>query len=245
LLAILAGACSSGGGSDLARLVSSAADRTGSSSARVVMDMNIQSSNLPGQVQITTSGDVGQDGRHAELSMQLTQGDQARRVDLRLVGDQVFLLPTGAQQWQRFQASQISGQQGFGASNPISGLDYLRGVSKSVSNEGTEEVRGVKTTRYHALVDIRQTAERLDGDARRRVEAVSQLGVEELPTDIWIDDEGRIRREFFTMRMEQSGQVITIAMTMELFDFGIPVDVQPPPDDQVVEGDPSSLGLAG
>jgi hypothetical protein len=30
---------------------------------------------------------------------------------------------------------------------------------------------------------------------------------------------------------------------MELFDFGIPVDVQPPPADQVREGDPSSLGF--
>ena len=249
LVALGMAACSSGGGSEssdpVAQVVSDAASKTGSSSAHVVMDMTIRSSSLPGQVKITTSGDVGRNGRQAELSMQLESGEQSRQVQVRLVGDTVYLRQPGTEQWQRFAASAISGQQGFGASNPISGLDYLRGVSNSVTRKGPETVRGVDTTRYHAEIDVRKSAERLSGEQRRRVEAVSQLGVEELPTDVWIDDEGRIRREFFTMRMKNGEQIITVGMTMELYDFGLPVRVQAPPDDQVVPGDPSSLGAVG
>ena len=45
------------------------------------------------------------------------------------------------------------------------------------------------------------------------------------------------------MDISQGGQRVKIAMTMELFDFGVAVDVQPPPDGHVREGNPSALGL--
>ena len=118
-------------------------------------------------------------------------------------------------------------------------------AADSITEQGSEDVRGVTTTRYHAVIDLAKSAARLGGEARQRVEGLSQLGLTKLPTDVWIDDQGRVRREFFTMHVAQSGQEVTIAMTMELFDFGVPVDVQAPPDDQVREGDPASLGLPG
>jgi len=246
VVAVAMAACSSGGASaDLAKVVADAADRTGSSSARVVMDMTLESSAASEAIQVTTSGEVAEGGSAADLTMQVAGGSQARTLGLRLVDGSFYVQTPGTDEWQRFDASALSGQQGFGASNPTTGLDYLRGASSSIDELGAETVRGVETTRYHAVVDVAKTAEQLSGDARQRVEALSQLGVDELPTDVWIDDEGRVRREFFTMHVGQGDQVVSIGMTMELFDFGIPVDVQPPPDDQVREGDPSALGFPG
>jgi hypothetical protein len=44
--------------------------------------------------------------------------------------------------------------------------------------------------------------------------------------DVWIDEDGRVRRQLMTMSVGGATQRIT----MEAFDFGQPVDIQVPTD---------------
>ena len=96
---------------------------------------------------------------------------------------------------------------------PTGVLEQLRAVG-DVEELGREQVRGVETTRYRALL-------RPPG------------GTEEdaLPVEVWIDDDGLVRR----LRVTYGQRAASV--TVELFDFGADVDVEPPPADQVTDLD--------
>ena len=60
---------------------------------------------------------------------------------------------------------------------------------------------------------------------------VAAYGDAPLETDIWIDDDGLVRRQ--TMVIEVMGQDVT--QTMEYFDYGEPVEVDIPAADESVD----------
>jgi hypothetical protein len=58
-----------------------------------------------------------------------------------------------------------------------------------------------------------------------------------VPKEVWVDDDGLVRRmklAYDDMRFA-AGQRGDMAMTMELYDFGVDADVEPPPARQVVD----------
>jgi hypothetical protein len=57
----------------------------------------------------------------------------------------------------------------------------------------------------------------------------------EMPVDVWIDDDGLLRR--MSMDMSVAGQ--TAHLQMEIWDYGVDVNVEAPPADQV--GDMGSM----
>jgi hypothetical protein len=243
VMGLMAACGSSAPSAELTKLLSDAVHTTGSTSSRVSMDMTVEIPDRSRKATISMSGAIDETTGTGELNMEVSGGSTTKALQMRLLGSDVYLRLPGANVWQRFDASELSGQPGVDTSNPTTAIEYLRGVSDSITEQGTETVRGVRTRRLRAEIDLAKTAERLGGAARSRVQALSQLGVDTLPIDVWIDDQGHVRREFFTMDVSQGGQRVKVAMTMELFDFGVQVDVQPPPDDRVKEGDPAALGL--
>jgi hypothetical protein len=52
---------------------------------------------------------------------------------------------------------------------------------------------------------------------------------------VWIDDDGRIVRMDVKQSMRVQGEVVTGKTHIELHDFGVEVDVQAPPADEVLE----------
>jgi hypothetical protein len=75
-------------------------------------------------------------------------------------------------------------------------------------------------------------------EQRENVERViEQSGVRKVPTEVWVDDDGRVRRMKLSYDDMQvaPGQRGDMAMTMELYDFGVAVAIQPPPARQVVD----------
>jgi hypothetical protein len=128
--------------------------------------------------------------------------------------------------------------------DPGKNLAQLLGVTEA-EQVGEENVRGADTTHYRAVADLRRAAEQAEDADRAFLEQwIEQLGVTELPTDVWLDDQGRVVRQSFafdlagaTLRGEEligelEGEATT---TIEYFDFGTEVDVQPPPADQVTD----------
>ena len=124
---------------------------------------------------------------------------------------------------------------------PSDQLAYLRGVSDSVEELGTEEIRGVATTHYRADVDLDKAAPENPEARRAYEEMMASMRTQEIPTEVWIDDEGRVRRYEMTMPVappegtapaEQGDP--TMVMTAEYYDFGTPVRVEAPPKDRTI-----------
>ncbi len=55
-------------------------------------------------------------------------------------------------------------------------------------------------------------------------------GVDSIPSEIWIDEDGLPRRMKLTMHVEAEGQTADMDIAMDLFDYGIDVNVEAPKD---------------
>ncbi len=92
-------------------------------------------------------------------------------------------------------------------------LEYLRSVADEVTEVGAETVRGVDTTHYRATV--------------RLAELGASPTRDRYPVEVWVDENGRTRRyRAQTLGTEE-------ILVWEFFDFGVEVDLSPPPPDKI------------
>ena len=120
----------------------------------------------------------------------------------------------------------------LGQNDPSQMLEYLRATSK-VEELGTGTVRGVATTHYEARVQLDKVADRVSPEAAKTLEQLTQqTGIKEVPFDVWIDDEGLVRR----LAMDWHPEGGTFRMNVDLFDFGN-VDIAVPDASQTVKLD--------
>ena len=182
----------------------------------------------------------------------------AGRSEMILAGNVVYMkLPVESSQlqgrpWLKLDLAAVAGQSGIDLerlkqlrnNDPTGSLNFLRGVSDDVKEVGKEDVRGTETTHYTATVDLTKAAEQAPPDVRDDVQqAAQQLGTSRLPVDAWIDEDGRLRRERFSIDLSKvqtpggGGGVPggTLTTTVELFDFGVDVEVSEPPPEQVTD----------
>jgi hypothetical protein len=91
-------------------------------------------------------------------------------------------------------------------------------------------------------VDLDKVAARAPAEQREpvrtQIRALKQrANVEKVPVEVWVDEDGLVRRE--VLRYEDMrfapGQTGDMTIRMELYDFGVTVDVEPPPGDQVTD----------
>ena len=126
--------------------------------------------------------------------------------------------------------------------DPRQMLDQLQGIAGEVEKIGEEKVRGVDTTHYEASVDLHKYPDRLPPEqreaARQSVERLIDLtGRSSYPIEVWIDDDKLLRRMKLGYSIKIPGQAeeASFSMRMEFFDFGTPVSVEPPPEDEVTD----------
>jgi hypothetical protein len=160
-------------------------------------------------------------------------------------------LVPGVKPWIKFDLESLAAQEGLDLSqfqsinqgDPSQMLEYLRAAG-SVEEVGTEEVRGVETTHYEGVIDLDRVAELAPADVRDQVRrSIDQLkeqsGLTELPVEVWIDGEGlpaRIQYSFDgSMLAGGEGEGFTTIFTMELYDWGTDVSVEPPPASEVTD----------
>jgi hypothetical protein len=116
---------------------------------------------------------------------------------------------------------------------PTDVLTRVLHASDKVETVGKEDVRGVETTRYRANVNTRELVKQLPADKRPTEDVMS----EDLPVEIWIDAESRLRRLRFTEDLSETDEPASFHMEIDLFDYGVEVDVQPPPADELISQD--------
>ncbi len=146
-------------------------------------------------------------------------------------------------EWIKMPADESSDTAGgFAGANPVNPTELFAAFNNEhvdIVEVGTEDVRGVATTHYRAVVDAKALAET---SADGSVEGLEDLGdlPENLDVDFWIDDDGYIRRFVITMdgsEIESApgegfGQMV---MTYEMFAFGEPVNVTVPAEGEYTD----------
>ena len=114
--------------------------------------------------------------------------------------------------------------------DPARLLNALEEVSGAVESLGAKNVRGVETEGYRLTVDLRRAVE--EGPAAHRQALLDELERESqktVPIRVWIDDDGFARRLVVLDGEDE--------LTLDFYDFGVNVDVEAPPDDQVDDFD--------
>jgi len=138
-------------------------------------------------------------------------------------------------------AGQLSQFGSFAGTDPRDVLGLLKAVSGSIEAVGSEKIRGVETSHYRATIDTSKV-EQLVPEAQRQSlggvdQAAKQAGLTELPLDVWIDADQRLRKLSIDLDAKQPGtdQSVKASLVVELYDYGTPLDVELPPADQVVD----------
>ena len=226
---------------------------TRAGSARIVLEMTMTSP--VAQVAVHADGVVAFRTRAADIAMRMTaQNGLALRMreivrwpDVYLRSPALAELSKAHRPWAKLDMSglgrsdgmNIDALAGSGSDDPAQMLTTLEGESDSVARVGTGSVRGVPTTRYHALVDLAKVARTAPPAVRAAVRRAERrlmgvTGVRQFPMDVWIDARGLVRRVAYhiSLTIPGSGQMMTTTVRMDMFDFGTPVHVHAPPRSQ-------------
>jgi hypothetical protein len=158
-------------------------------------------------------------------------------------------LPEGTS-WIRANEGDTSAQTGFdfdefeqfAKTDPRDLLDSLRAVTSDVETIGSEELRGVETTHYRAVIDPADLAKQAPAAGNEMSQTLvgqltAQSGLGPIPVDVWIDETGLVRKlaMAFTATEPGSAQSSEVSMSFELWDYGERVGIELPPASQVAD----------
>jgi hypothetical protein len=248
VLGLLGAACGdsdSDGGEGLFQTFAAAAETTGSAgSAHMTLEMRLEDVPNADGFSVVTDGETSMDGTTARFTIsQLGQELESLIVDetyyFKIPG-----LPDG-KTWTRMTFDDYEEMTGLdvGAAASQKPTDALARLSASgdIDEVGDEEVDGVPTTHYRAIVDLDAANAQMGFASEEALEQTKKLVGDSYPIDVWIDEDGYMRRMIFVIDLAEApdppaglstGRIIT-EMTMS--DFGAPLDVQAPPDDEVID----------
>ena len=153
------------------------------------------------------------------LAPRLTSPDPADRAMLLLEG---AVLPLGP------------------ATDPGLDLDAVRPYVASATRLGTDDVHGSPATEYRVIVDSAGLSAALLRAAKPGATAKSAQDLAAAfsgpghPLFVWLDPRGRALQVQLTYSFPTGN---TLMSTVSYWDFGVPVQVSPPPADEVVSAD--------
>lgn len=173
---------------------------------------------------------------------------------LRAAGIPQMTRLTGGKPWLKFDMSRMLGAMGLGSlptgTDPSQFVDYLRAVSSSTRRVGGAVVRGVDTTRYHAVIDLARYPELVPQSQRATAaRGISTLedavGGHMLPIDVWIGHDHLVRRISLDFAECVANQRLRVGMTMDLYDYGPQKATSVPSDEEAYDITPLLTGALG
>jgi predicted small secreted protein len=253
-----------GAGVDASLLATAVQNTEEAGGAELVFQMEMEIPGLGEPVVMTGSGVEDAKGRRGQITFDMSALGQIPGAgalcandgcEMEVVSDGLtvymrsglFAAGLGGKEWMKLDIERFSsslgipaGGMGEGVPSASQQLRMLRSVSGDVTDEGRQTLRGVETTHYSATVDMRRTVDTLPESqrelARKGIERLIEMtGQSEMPFDVWIDDDDRIRRLEFEQTMEQAGVEARMHMTAEYVRFGVPVEIDVPDDDDVFD----------
>lgn len=203
-------------------------------------------------VDSTYSASGEQDLAAGTLRMDTDLGLESTSTQTLVLGDEIYLrsplfeLFTGDPDlWVSVDTDSAGGAAGLdvdqlveGNTGPAALVQQLRGAADDVEEVGTEEIRGVETTHLRVVVHTERAIEQSPEAMRDQLRSFAEASglPDTYPMDVWIDDDALIRRVRTVVEVQdEAAGVVTQQTTLELFDFGVAVDIEAPDPDEVVE----------
>jgi hypothetical protein len=244
---------------------------TDAKTAKVTLTESITRSNaLPLQATISGSGsvDFGSSNCTLTFSSAQTAGDYSvlfvsPNLYIQLPAADKSQLPTG-KTWLSLDLNTVT-EAKLGASlSQLSSswqestqlLSYLQSVSTSgITTVGPATIKGVPTTEYKATVDLTKAADQKSPAAQAALKSLeAQLNATTMPVQVWLDGQGRVRQVTnqlqVTTNAQSNGSTTvpaasgSVSTTVDYYDFGTPVTVQPPLASQVDDVTNQALATA-
>jgi hypothetical protein len=115
-------------------------------------------------------------------------------------------------------------------------------VTSEVETVGSEELRGVATTHYRAVIDPSELSKLAPPQGATASQSLvdritEQSGLDPVPVDVWIDDTGLVRKlaMAFEATDASTSQSSDVSVSFEIWDYGEAVEIELPPAPQVVD----------
>jgi hypothetical protein len=245
LFALALAACGSGMGSSLEE----AADATGAETSRVDFVYRAEDTETEKEFVFRSTGLFDYPGERGVMTTSDPLpffGEDFQLREIRLIGQTAYWrwALKGKTYWMKQSPLRKSGDPAEllipGPGTPTKPTDVLtRVLMASEGNEelGQEDIRGEQTTHYRARVNLEELVKQVPANERPPDELMQQFGGPVIPVDVWIDGESRLRK--IVIRRPKiaeddfSGPALT--RTVELYDYGVEVDVQPPEGELISE----------
>ncbi|MFF8944607.1 hypothetical protein ACF1A5_20505 [Streptomyces sp. NPDC014864] len=232
---------------DPVRTLRKAADTllaAGSSQARTSMEM------ATGGTRVTIRGEGAYDfrGQLGRLTVMLPQ-DPAGTVPHRpitelLAPGALFMKNRGAgvpaDKWVRVETATLSDGNLVtgGATDPLAAAEVLRGT-RTATYVGRTELAGVEVRHYRGTADLALAAKSAGASGGAALRAAAKgFATATVPFDVYLDDQGRIRKvrhRFSFVNGQHEGTVAVFSTTL-LYAFGTPVTVRLPKAEDIYAG---------
>lgn len=239
--------------------VAQAAERTQEAPGmRITMLMRTTSEGQP-PITITGSGAYNGESKLAGVTYRATTSTGAPMEFDAVMGesDWYFRYPQlagripGGKEWIKMHSLIAQSDSSTSAENPE---DSLRALSAAgnVQRVGQAKVRKAQTTRYRATLTAQGVLEALRAEGQDELaevfEKVASQVVGPIKAEIFVDQQGMVRRMHTVTKVISKGTVVTTETHMDLFDFGAQPQIQVPDESRVFDMTPmmeEKLGALG
>jgi hypothetical protein len=208
---------------------------------------------------ISAEADV--DNENERIGMTMDLGMLGGKMQMVMDGGVVYMRSPAFQdagtEWVSMDPSKMDpaaaaqfGGFGAGTTDPSAFVGLFAGVF-DVRASGEQELKGVPTTHYVGTIDLKKVlagfsdvvGKDVDRAMRKQLEVAVQqfesLGIgEKIPFEIWVDGDGRPRRQRITMNfgdLVPGAEGATMEMTVDFSDFGKAVDIEIPRRSEVTD----------
>ena len=187
---------------------------------------------VPTQTAVDMSGSGVGSGNDSQstLDMVLRVGpeQEENQVETITIDGKVYARKAGSEQWILMPSVPgLTVAQNTGPQNIDDIINQLKEFGGEIEDLGTKTIDGVDARGFRAKIEgfndamKRQIPEGTDLDA---------IETAETTIEIWVGDDDLIRQTSMDMTVVLPGLSLTMKMTIDLFDYGVDVDIQEPSD---------------
>jgi hypothetical protein len=171
----------------------------------------------------------------------MTFTSKGKSSEIRAIGDTAYLrLSSG--HWNKIDGNETTGDLAQDTS-PVAGLSFLNNATRTTPI-GAATIRGLQAQGYRMTVDLNKAAaaQRSPADQQLFRALVKETGSSTLSVDVWLDPQKRVARERYSVTLSTDKRPTTTTSTVDLYDYGSPVKVTPPPDSAIKSSSTPSPG---
>jgi hypothetical protein len=196
-----------------------------------------------------TSGIANFDLGSAFQGSGLPAGSSVTEIYLKQGADYVIYMQLGAlaaqipggKQWMKLDLSKLGKSAGLDMNQVMSGsqlqpadiLSMLKTEGATIRTIGTETLAGAPTTHYRVTIDMAKALAAKGLSSPMLAGLAAQMPT--IPEDVWIGSDGLVRRVSLSYAFNEHGKSLRIAMSMDIYDYGVDLTIAAPPSDEVYD----------